>query len=641
MLNLTASIPDQNRDLSPQITVIGVGGAGCNAVNNMIASKLEGVRFISCNTDAQALKHSLSPTALQLGTRITSGLGAGSKPEIGRAAAEESIDQIIAEMEGAHMVFITAGMGGGTGTGAAPVIARAAKEAGILTVGVVTKPFHFEGAHRMRMAEAGLQEMQQYVDTLIVIPNQNLFRIANEKTTFAEAFKLADSVLQSGVRGVTDLMVMPGLINLDFADVRSAMMEMGKAMMGTGEATGDRRAVEAAERAINNPLLDDISMKGAKGVIINITGGYDMTLFEVDEACNRIRDEVDADANIIFGSTFDESLEGVMRVTVLATGIDSESGRRQRPVRGSNTNAVAPQMQEQQRAVNAPQTQMIYQQQQPIISQAPAQQPMHAPMGAPMHGGMEGIYGSATGMQSQLVVPPLSARVSAPAVSQTQVYTQDGATMRKIETGGGQYQQAYQQAELGIAPQQQAYGNAGQQANAASAAELNRGIRHAGAFIPPRPVDPESARGFGAAAMPVQQQRQQPQMPTFEDDSAFAADLTARPAGLQLNPPVPGQRSAKKPSLFDKIAGMFSENEDDAGDDQQGGGHGGGHGQGGGLFSGFSPRRNAPMTHEQAPMMSQPVQQQPVQQAHTPVQAADNNSGSDLEIPAFLRRQVS
>lgn len=309
--------------LRPRITVVGVGGAGGNAVNNMIRAKLEGVEFIVANTDAQALESSLVPEdkRIQLGFYITQGLGAGSKPDVGRASAEESMDDIIGYLRGSNMVFITAGMGGGTGTGAAPVIARAARESGILTVGVVTKPFHFEGAHRGRSAESGIEELQQYVDTLIVIPNQNLFRIANERTTFADAFKMADDVLYSGVRGVTDLMIMPGLINLDFADIRAVMAEMGKAMMGTGEAEGDRRALDAAEAAISNPLLDDVSMKGARGVLINITGGYDMTLYEVDEAANRIRDDVDPDANIIFGSTFDERLNGRMRVSVVATGI--------------------------------------------------------------------------------------------------------------------------------------------------------------------------------------------------------------------------------------------------------------------------------------------------------------------------------
>lgn len=312
-------------ELRPRITVVGVGGAGGNAVNNMIRAKLEGVEFVVANTDAQALAQSLVPAEhrIQLGLSVTQGLGAGSKPDVGRSAAEESHDDITRLIKGSNMVFITAGMGGGTGTGAAPVIARAARELGVLTVGVVTKPFHFEGSHRTRTADKGIDELQQYVDTLIIIPNQNLFRIANERTTFADAFKMADDVLYSGVRGVTDLMIMPGLINLDFADIRAVMAEMGKAMMGTGEAQGERRALDAAEAAISNPLLDDVSMKGARGVLINITGGFDMTLYEVDEAANRIRDEVDPDANIIFGSTFDEKLNGTMRVSVVATGIGS------------------------------------------------------------------------------------------------------------------------------------------------------------------------------------------------------------------------------------------------------------------------------------------------------------------------------
>jgi cell division protein FtsZ len=332
-MTINLSIPDKDRELKPRIVVVGVGGAGGNAVNNMIGANLEGVEFLACNTDAQALTLSKADRRIQLGLNVTQGLGAGSRPDVGRAAAEEGLEEILDYLEGAHMVFITAGMGGGTGTGGAPVIARAARERGILTLGVVTKPFHFEGQHRMRMAEQGIDDMQQFVDTLIIIPNQNLFRVANEKTTFADAFKMADDVLYSGVRGVTDLMVMPGLINLDFADIRTAMSEMGKAMMGTGEASGERRALDAAEAAISNPLLDDVSMKGAKGVLINITGGMDMTLFEVDEAANRIRDEVDPDANIIFGSTFDESLQGRLRVSVVATGIDSASVQQPKPSR--------------------------------------------------------------------------------------------------------------------------------------------------------------------------------------------------------------------------------------------------------------------------------------------------------------------
>ena len=314
---------NQPAELKPRITVVGVGGAGGNAVNNMIRAKLEGVEFVVANTDAQALAQSLAERRLQLGVGVTQGLGAGSRPDVGRVAAEESMQELLEHVQGSHMVFVAAGMGGGTGTGAAPVIARACREAGMLTVGVITKPFHFEGQHRMKLAESGIEELQQNVDTLIIIPNQNLFRVANERTTFADAFKMADDVLYSGVRGVTDLMVMPGLINLDFADIRSVMGEMGKAMMGTGEAEGDNRSIDAAQKAISNPLLDDVSMKGAKGVLINITGGMDMTLFEVDEAANRIRDEVDPDANIIFGSTFDESLNGRMRVSVVATGIDA------------------------------------------------------------------------------------------------------------------------------------------------------------------------------------------------------------------------------------------------------------------------------------------------------------------------------
>lgn len=321
----TQTPAEQETELKPRISVIGVGGAGGNAVNNMISSKLEGVEFLVANTDAQALQQSLAETKMQLGLEVTKGLGAGSHPDMGRAAAEESIIDVIKKIEGSNMLFITAGMGGGTGTGAAPVIAKAAREAGILTVGVVTKPFHFEGSHRMRSAEGGISELQQFVDTLIVIPNQNLFRVANEKTTFADAFRMADDVLYSGVRSVTDLMMKPGLINLDFADIRAVMGSMmGKAMMGTGEATGEDRAIQAAEAAISSPLLDDVSMRGAKAVLINITGGLDMTLYEVDEAANRIRDEVDPEANIIFGSTFDESLQGKIRVSCVATGIDSE-----------------------------------------------------------------------------------------------------------------------------------------------------------------------------------------------------------------------------------------------------------------------------------------------------------------------------
>ena len=312
-------------ELRPRISVIGVGGAGGNAIANMMNADVQGVDFVVANTDAQALNHSTADRRIQLGLRITQGLGAGSRPEIGRAAAEETIDEIMGALEGAHMCFIAAGMGGGTGTGAAPVIAKAARDKGILTVGVVTKPFAFEGARRSRSADSGISELQQHVDTLIVIPNQNLFRLANSETTFKQAFEMADEVLQQGVRGITDLMVMPGLINLDFADVRSVMSEMGKAMMGTGEADGDNRAIEAAEKAISNPLLDGVSMKGAKGVIISITGGEDMRLMEVDEAASHIKELVDPDANIIWGSAFNNDLGGKIRVSVVATGIEADA----------------------------------------------------------------------------------------------------------------------------------------------------------------------------------------------------------------------------------------------------------------------------------------------------------------------------
>ena len=312
-------------ELKPRIVVFGIGGAGGNAVNNMIDAGLEGVEFVVGNTDAQQLQFAKTERRIQLGVQVTQGLGAGAHPEVGMSAAEESIPEIGEHLDGAHMVFITAGMGGGTGTGAAPIIAKCARERGILTVGVVTKPFHFEGRHRMRLADAGISELQRYVDTLIVIPNQNLFRVANERTTFAEAFGMADQVLHSGVRSITDLMVLPGLINLDFADVRTVMTEMGKAMMGTGEATGEDRALMAAQNAIQNPLLDEVSLKGAKAVLVNVTGGLDMTLLEVDEAANAISEQVDPEANIIFGAAFDPTLEGMIRVSVVATGMDGAS----------------------------------------------------------------------------------------------------------------------------------------------------------------------------------------------------------------------------------------------------------------------------------------------------------------------------
>ncbi len=337
-LNLTMPSHDE---LKPRITVFGVGGAGGNAVNNMIEKQLDGCEFVVANTDAQALAQSAAQNRVQMGVKVTEGLGAGARSAIGAAAAEESIEEIVDHLAGAHMCFITAGMGGGTGTGATPIIAQAARELGVLTVGVVTKPFQFEGTRRMRQAEEGIETLQKMVDTLIIIPNQNLFRLANEKTTCTDAFGMADDVLYQGVKGVTDLMVRPGLINLDFADVRAVMDEMGKAMMGTGEAEGEDRAMQAAEKAIANPLLDEISLNGAKGVLINVTGGSDLTLYELDEAANVIREKVDPDANIIVGSTLDESMAGRMRVSVVATGIDASSEGREAPARRRGAEAEA------------------------------------------------------------------------------------------------------------------------------------------------------------------------------------------------------------------------------------------------------------------------------------------------------------
>ena len=331
-MTINISLQDVGDNLHPKITVLGVGGSGGNAVNNMINANLEGVDFLIANTDAQALQISNCPNKIQLGLKSTRGLGAGMRPDIGKQAAEEALQEITEKLDGSHMLFVAAGMGGGTGTGAAPVIAKLARERGILTVGVVTKPFHFEGSQRMKLAENGIEELQQYVDTLLTIPNQNLFRIANENTTFSDAFKMADDVLYAGVRGVTDLMVQPGMINLDFSDIKTVMSEMGKAMMGTGEASGEGRAVAAAEAAIANPLIDDVSLKGAKGLIINITGGKDITLYEVDEAANRIKEEVDDEANIIYGTTCDERLEGLVRVSIVATGIDSNISTNAKPL---------------------------------------------------------------------------------------------------------------------------------------------------------------------------------------------------------------------------------------------------------------------------------------------------------------------
>lgn len=515
--------PTESPKLSPKITVIGVGGAGGNAVNNMMASDLEGCEFLVCNTDAQALNGSLAEEGkrVQLGPNVTGGLGAGSKPEVGKAAAEESLDDVLRYLEGSNMVFVTAGMGGGTGTGAAPVIAKACRDQGILTVGVVTKPFHFEGSHRMKSADAGIKEMQGYVDTLIVIPNQNLFRVANENTTFADAFQMADSVLQAGVRGVTDLMVRPGLVNLDFADIRTAMLEQGKAMMGTGEAEGDKRAIEAAESAINNPLLDDVSMKGANGVIINVTGGYDMTLFEADEACNRIRDEVDSDANIIFGATFDQSLEGKMRVSIVATGIEKESVAKLRGGNGPTTTDAK--------------SRTLLERATPNTDAAPAAEGA-APTAtaAPVASAPSPL---ATGSYTPPTQPSLGITAPPPAPSAAPT---PSAPKRDTEVD------MFEQSEFA----QGAEAQTGLPENTAM-----RGTVYNDSFIPPKPVEASGVEAphisnFGAAHVPE----------TGTTSVAPASPSAPSAPGLKLNPPAqPSHDKKRSPSLFERITGTVQE----------------------------------------------------------------------------------
>ncbi|MCB1720633.1 MAG: cell division protein FtsZ [Rhodospirillales bacterium] len=580
--------PTEVQKLSPRIIVAGMGGAGGNAVNNMISSGLEGCEFLVCNTDAQALENSLCNRKVQLGAGVTGGLGAGSKPEVGKAAAEESIEEVMQYFEGANMAFITAGMGGGTGTGAAPVVAKACRERGILTVGVVTKPFHFEGSHRMKSADAGIEEIQDYVDTLIVIPNQNLFRVANEKTTFADAFQMADSVLQAGVRGVTDLMVRPGLVNLDFADIRTAMLEMGKAMMGTGEAEGDKRAIEAAESAINNPLLDDVSMKGAHGVIINVTGGYDMTLFEADEACNRIRDEVDPNANIIFGATFDESLEGKMRVSIVATGIDkeAESEKRGNGGTGGFTRGDVNARTKIERAT-------------PNTGAAEAKGSIPGATQKPP------TFMSAESVQA-IKAPPvitpaekITAAQGAPQMSASREMAVDMFEQREfadvVPDGKGDI------------PQNTAL----------------RGTLYKDSFIPPKPAEVSELAPSGAA----------PYISSFRGEHVPQAEQQTVPSasGLKLNPPkMPNPEHKKRsPSLFERISGTVQEH-----------------------LEGMSSRNAHETTprHRMAPTAGGNAGLQPMSKTHGPSQGSLNidspskpASGSDenLDIPAFLRRQAN
>ncbi len=581
---MSLSLPTQvDPELRPRITVIGVGGAGGNAVSNMIRANLSGVEFIVTNTDAQAMSQTLAESRIQLGTQTTRGLGAGARPEVGRAAAEEAIEDILEQLQGSNMAFITAGMGGGTGTGAAPVIARAAREHGILTIGVVTKPFQFEGAHRMKLAEQGIQDLQQYVDTLIVIPNQNLFRLANERTTFADAFKMADDVLHSGVRGVTDLMVMPGLINLDFADIRAVMGEMGKAMMGTGEAVGDRRALDAAEAAISNPLLEDTSMKGARGVLINITGGYDMTLFEVDEAANRIRDEVDPNANIIFGSTFDESLDGKMRVSVVATGIDVDSDAESRKPQIS------------------------------LVSDRPKSIP--TPTAAPATSGFVPAMAQATiGMGGAVAAATMSAPSAAPAATEAPM-------MGRFESQGSAALATNAYAHAAPAPMASTrpIPPPSQPAMPAPRAVTTRPVpppRTATGdepFIAPAPVDPSTA-----AAQPTQAEA----APVQADPFAEAAMANPPPPPVARAPerapqrPQPEMRVEKPraPSLFERVTG--------------------------------TARRAAPPVAAQparAPVTPPPVAAQPRLGQIDPGERLASSQVEDdlLDIPAFLRRQAN
>ena len=610
MLNVRIQSPEVQK-LSPKITVVGVGGAGGNAVNNMISSGLEGCEFLVCNTDAQALEGSLCEDKLQLGASVTGGLGAGAKPEIGQKAAHESLDDVMQYLEGSNMAFITAGMGGGTGTGAAPVIAKACRDSGILTVGVVTKPFHFEGTHRMTQADAGIAEMQGYVDTLIVIPNQNLFRIANEKTTFAEAFKMADSVLQSGVRGVTDLMVMPGLINLDFADIRSAMLEMGKAMMGTGEGEGDRRAIEAAEAAINNPLLDDVSMKGANGVIINVTGGQDMTLFEVDEACNRIRDEVDPNANIIFGSTFEEKLEGKMRVSIVATGIEAESGRKTYGgTKGVRVTALGKSSEEKNTEETA---------------------------------SSDAVQPAAT--TTSFVQPNVMRSMTLSARQENATAQESGSEGQAVSSVSAQHVPSSTAQTSGVAapsPQAQMY---------------------QGQFIPPSPVVPEPqdeagyaplAQGYHNAPYTAAMGSEEVAKPTSQSaEMTMNASLTATAqpshqptqetavggsSGLVLRPPVPGARAAeqkKSPSLFERITGAYrGESHDEKSQDS--------HAKmpsGGGFHQYTAERTQSAQGGGAIPSAEQPSQGR--LNIDTPAAPAQKNGEEDLNIPAFLRRQAN
>jgi cell division protein FtsZ len=610
----------QLRELKPRIMVCGVGGAGGNAVNNMIASGLAGVDFIVANTDAQALTSSRAERIIQMGLQVTEGLGAGSQPEIGRASAEEAIEEIRDHLTGAHMCFVTAGMGGGTGTGAAPVIARTARDMGILTVGVVTKPFQFEGARRMRVADAGIDELHQAVDTLIVIPNQNLFRVANEKTTFADAFSMADQVLYSGVACITDLMVREGLINLDFADVRAIMRDMGKAMMGTGEATGDRRAILAAEAAIANPLLDEVSMKGARGLLISITGGNDLTLYEVDEAASRIRQEVDEDANIILGATFDSSLDGIIRVSVVATGIDKPAG-----VFDINEQRLA-EAGERLRAQAAAQAAARAAEQ--AASQARAQPSPPAASSAP-----ESFYA------------PEPAKAESPAAASAPA--SESAGYGQAPQAYGQAPQAYGQAPQGYAP---SYPPAQDPAYAPHHGDVQITRVAPQPYREPAPAPPIRREAPATTPQvfipPAAEQPQQPRrMPTVDDLPLPGQTLIRAQGGAYAPTPEPESR---RRTLLERLANFGMSRADEMRV---------AHGAPAPKLPIAAPQQafQAPQVY-QAPQTYQPQPQQPstvhAEYAKRPPTAQRPAGGIDahgrgaprpeedqLEIPAFLRRQ--
>lgn len=612
---LNLIMTSDREELKPRITVFGVGGAGGNAVNNMIEQNLEGVEFVVANTDAQALQQSKAQARIQMGIKVTEGLGAGARPSVGAAAAEETIEEIVDHLAGAHMCFITAGMGGGTGTGAAPIIAQAARELGVLTVGVVTKPFQFEGNKRMRQAEEGLETLQKVVDTLIIIPNQNLFRLANERTTFTEAFAMADDVLYQGVKGVTDLMVRPGLINLDFADVRAVMDEMGKAMMGTGEASGEDRAVQAAEKAIANPLLDEISLNGAKGVLINITGGYDLTLFELDEAANIIREKVDPDANIIVGSTLDTTMEGCLRVSVVATGIDAANSKMDAPAARrpmaqplpshftAPTPAAppAPPVQHNLRAPIAPQQPVI---QSPEPQPAPQQPLMQQPV-------IQSPQSQPSYQQPQAQQQPQGFEAPRPAYQPPQQNYQPQQSYQ-------QPQQSYQQPQDDLpAP---AYRP--QQPQQAQPMASGRGLPmndDPSAFVAPRPrqaagtPSPEALARLQAAvargpAQPQQGYAQQPQ----QGYAPQQPQQQSRGYGQQPQYEPMQQQPAPAPRPRFGIGSLINR--------MSGGGH-----------------------HAEPEQPRQP-QQQPQRQQHQPSYEEEQDMSADqerIEIPAFLRRQAN